>query len=123
MTGRVHILLVANDLVEVQALPFVADGPRALDRLRAQTAGELGWPLLTLLALDLPQTGSLEFLQGLRADPVLTPHIVFWLVTAAATSDRQDPASAASEHHLAGSYVAGRLQGYQSVLVELLQAA
>ena len=96
------ILLVEDDDVAAEAVmrslvrlqvPFplvcAEDGQAALAILRGQDpARRVQRPLVILLDLNMPRMNGFEFLQELRADPVLREEIVFVLTTSDADADR-----------------------------------
>ena len=84
---------IANPLIVAR------DGIEALDILRSET-NQAG-PLLILLDLNMPRMGGIEFLDELRADPLLRHHVVFVLTTSKADEDK----FAAYERHVAGYLV------------------
>ncbi|OIR06566.1 response regulator rcp1 [mine drainage metagenome] len=60
------------------------DGKEALDLLRS---GAIPAPYIILLDLNMPRMNGLEFLQALRADPMLTHSVVFVLTTSKSDED------------------------------------
>lgn len=96
----VHILLVEDDEVDVQALErafqkfkianplsVAQDGLEALEKLRDAT-NPLPRPYLVLLDLNMPRMNGIEFLKELRKDEALQETIVFVLTTSKAEEDR-----------------------------------
>lgn len=67
-----------------------SDGQHALDFLRAQVdnVGRLP-PFIVMLDLNMPRMGGLEFLEIIRADPVLARLIVFIFTTSDISTDVQ----------------------------------
>jgi len=76
-------LKIANPVVEA------ANGVDALEHLRGTNGRDkLRQPVLVLLDLNMPRMGGIEFLQHIRADPLLQPTLVFVLTTSSANEDR-----------------------------------
>lgn len=76
-------LRIANPMIEAR------NGIEALARLRGESGYErVPTPCLVLLDLNMPRMGGLEFLEELRADPVLQRTVVFVMTTSAAEEDR-----------------------------------
>lgn len=71
------------------------DGLEALTLLRS---GAISPPYIILLDLNMPRMNGLEFLQALRADPILTHAVVFVLTTSKSDEDLV----AAYRKHVAG---------------------
>jgi CheY-like chemotaxis protein len=71
------------------------DGREALELLRA---GKVPSPYIILLDLNMPRMNGLEFLEGLRTDPLLTHAVVFVLTTSKSDEDLV----AAYRQHVAG---------------------
>jgi CheY-like chemotaxis protein len=71
------------------------DGQEALEMLRS---GTIPPPYIILLDLNMPRMNGLEFLQALRADPMLTHAVVFILTTSKSDEDLV----AAYRKHVAG---------------------
>ncbi len=98
-------LRVANPVIEAP------DGLVALDRLRGTGGQEkVPQPCLVLLDLNMPRMGGIEFLEELRADPVLRRTLVFVMSTSAAEEDRLR----AYDHHVAG-YVLKHSPGHSFI--------
>lgn len=101
MTSKaVHILLVEDDDVDVQAVHrafrklkianpvhVARDGLEALEVLRG-TKGAMPSPHLVLLDLNMPRMNGIEFLEEIRNDEALRETIVFVLTTSQADEDR-----------------------------------
>jgi CheY-like chemotaxis protein len=101
-SDAVSILVVDDDRVDTMAIrrslrelkianPVFAarDGIEALECLRGENGREkLRSPLLVLLDLNMPRMGGLEFLEELRADPMLHSTLVFVMTTSSAVEDR-----------------------------------
>ena len=117
----VTFLLVEDDEVDIQAMQrtfarmrlantllIARDGVDGLDMLRgADGRAALERPYIVLLDLNMPRMGGIEFLEVLRADPVLTGTVVFVLTTSAEERDRV----AAYQKHVAGYIVKQDLGG------------
>lgn len=75
------------------------DGQEALDFLKAET-DRLGYlpPYVVLLDLSMPRMSGLEFLDCIRADPILSRLVVFVFTT----SDMPADVQAAYRHNVAG---------------------
>ncbi|TFW73018.1 two-component system response regulator [Methylotenera oryzisoli] len=71
------------------------DGLEALTLLRS---GVISPPYIILLDLNMPRMNGLEFLEALRADPILTHAVVFVLTTSKSDEDLV----AAYRKHVAG---------------------
>ena len=97
--GPVTFLLVEDDEVDIQAMRRVFARMKLTNALLVAGDG--------IEAMDLPRMGGIEFLDELRADPVLTTAIVFVLTTSAEERDR----FAAYTHHVAGYIVKRDLSG------------
>jgi CheY-like chemotaxis protein len=97
----VHILLVEDDEVDVEAvhrafaanritnpITVVGNGLEALDALRGENGRErLPRPYIILLDINMPTMNGLEFLQHLRQDPQLKSSVVFVLTTSSNEAD------------------------------------
>ena len=126
------ILLVEDDDVAAEAVvrslnrigapyPVVwaEDGAVALAALRGQDAARrVPRPRVILLDLNMPGMNGFEFLQHLRADPVLTDDVVFVLTTSDADTDR----SRAYREHVAGYMVKAAVGPQFSRLAQLLES-
>ena len=90
----VTLLLVEDDAVDAEAIqrafrqqrianPFVVvrDGVEALAALRGERGPLVPHPFLVLLDVNMPRMNGIEFLEALRADPVLSRTVVFVLTT------------------------------------------
>jgi CheY-like chemotaxis protein len=124
------ILLVEDDDVAAESVvrglqrvgaPFpvvwAEDGAVALAALRGEDPQrKVPRPRVILLDLNMPRMNGFEFLQALRADPVLTDDIVFVLTTSDADSDR----SRAYHQHVAGYMVKAAVGPQFSRLAQLL---
>jgi CheY-like chemotaxis protein len=119
--NSVTFLLLEDDEVDIQAMrrtfhrmrlanPLLVarDGIEGLAILRGQgDLPALDRPYIVLLDLSMPRMGGIEFLEALRADPVLTGTVVFVLTTSAEEGDRV----AAYQRHVAGYIVKSDLSG------------
>ena len=92
----------------------VYDGIEALALLKDKKVSQ---PLVIILDLQMPRMGGIEFLQTLRADPLLSDLVVFVLTTSKAKSDI---ASSYGEH-IAGYFVKGETGERFSGLVNMLK--
>ncbi|GIW79375.1 MAG: two-component system response regulator [Gemmatales bacterium] len=98
----VHVLLVEDDEVDVEAvkrsfqkarianpLHVASDGDDALNILRGQGGKPpLPRPYVVLLDLNMPKRSGLEFLREVRRDPALHDSVVFVLTTSNNENDR-----------------------------------
>lgn len=113
----VTLLLVEDDAVDAEAIqrafrserianPFVVvrDGVEALAALRGEGPVAIPRPYVILLDINMPRMNGIEFLQALRADPVLTTSVVFVLTT----SDRDEDKIDAYQQHVAGYILKSR---------------
>jgi CheY-like chemotaxis protein len=81
---------------------WAEDGAQALDALRGgDPARQVPRPRVVLLDLNMPRMNGFEFLQALRADPMLCDDVVFVLTTSDAETDR----TRAYHAHIAGYMV------------------
>lgn len=131
-TKPVHLLLVEDDEVDVEAIirgfksqhianPFtvVPDGIEALKMLRGEDGRErLPQPYMILLDINMPRMNGIEFLQALRRDPELKQSIVFVLTT----SDRDEDIMAAYDEQIAGYLLKARAGKDFVDLISLLNA-
>lgn len=115
----VTLLLVEDDDVAAEAVVralatrrilnpvvIVTSAVDALAVLRGEHATlSISRPYMVLLDLNLPRMSGHEFLDRLRADPVLSSTVVFVLTT---SEDEQDKARAYSKH-VAGYLVKSRV--------------
>ena len=128
--NTVQILLVEDDEVDVMAIrrafakhrianPIIhaRDGMEAMEVLRGSGGHALlARPYLILLDLNMPRMNGIEFLEDLRADPVLHDSVVFVLTTSIADRD----IVAAYEKHIAGYLVKGKVgEGFLSLVTML----
>lgn len=74
-------------------------------------------PRVVLLDLNMPRMNGFEFLQHLRADPVLNDEVVFVLTTSDADTDR----TRAYHEQIAGYMVKGAVGPQFARLAQLLQ--
>ncbi len=102
INNAVTIMVVDDDKVDKMAIkrsfrslnitnPIVeaSNGIEALDYLRGENGRErLAQPVVVLLDLNMPRMGGLEFLEQVRADPLLQPTLIFVLTTSSAEEDR-----------------------------------
>lgn len=107
----VHILLVEDDEVDIEALrramrkerianpvTVAHDGIEALAALRGDGCPRVPRPYVILLDLNMPRMNGLEFIEAVRADPEIADSVVFVMTTSKADEDR----AAAYAHHVAG---------------------
>lgn len=116
-TKTVTILVVEDDDLDFKAFdralkslrlanPVIRaiDGIEALDILRGKNGHEkICSPYMIVLDLSMPRMGGLEFLDQVRADPVLTDSIIFVLTSSAADYDITE----AYKRHIAGYITKG----------------
>lgn len=123
-----HILLVDDDDVDAMGvarafrklsvgnmLQRAHDGMEALMMLR--TPGKVPYPFLIMLDLNMPRMNGLEFLQHVRADPLLNQSVVFVLTTSSAEEDK----IAAYQHQVAGYIVKNQQIDFFSQVVAMLK--
>jgi CheY-like chemotaxis protein len=133
MTQRtVQILLVDDDDVEAEAIersfrrkkianPITRarDGEEALCVLRARGSDAvIRRPWMVLLDLNMPRMNGFEFLEALRADPMLLDTVVFVLTTSSADEDM----ASAYEKHVAGYIVKSNVGSEFQALASMLDA-
>lgn len=125
------ILLVDDDDVAVEAmqrsminskvlLPVVVaeDGQVALDILQNKHPDKtIRLPYIVLLDINMPRMDGFEFLDAIRADPILKPTIVFMLTTSGLDSDR----ARAYDKNIAGYLVKSSVGEQFKYLFALLQ--
>lgn len=93
----INLLIIDDDDIDVTALKRALnklkllnplyrakDGIEALELLRS---GQIPTPYLILLDINMPRMNGLEFLEHLRADPLLTHAVVFVLTTSKSDED------------------------------------
>ena len=126
------VLLVEDDDVAAEsvvrslnrvglALPLVwaQDGEVALQVLRdADPQRRAPRPRVVLLDLNMPRMNGFEFLQHVRADPLLRDEVVFVLTTSDADTDR----TRACHENIAGYMVKASVGPQFSKLAQLLQS-
>lgn len=123
----VSILLVEDDDIDAMNVqrsirkmqllnPVVraVDGIEALDILRGS---QIKRPFITLLDLNLPRMGGMEFLKTIRADDQLKDSIVF-IVT---TSSNDEEIAAAYRKNVAGYIVKSSFNQDFSTVLSFLQ--
>lgn len=129
---QVHLLLVEDDEVDVEAIirgfksqrianPFTvaSDGIEAFELLRGDSGLErLPRPYMILLDINMPRMNGIEFLQALRRDSELKQSIVFVLTT----SDRDEDIMAAYNEQIAGYLLKSRAGKDFVDLISLLDA-
>lgn len=125
------VLLVDDDDVAVEGVmrsfrahgitcPAVVagDGVEALEILHRQHPEKtIAEPLVVLLDLNMPRMDGFEFLDALRADPVLKRTVVFVLTTSGREADR----TRAYNGHIAGYMIKSAVGPQFSLLAEFLQ--
>lgn len=123
---EVSLLMVEDDDIDATALKRALhklkllnpvyrarDGLEAIELLRA---GEIPTPYIILLDLNMPRMNGLEFLEELRADPILTHAVVFVLTTSKSDED----ILAAYREHVAGYLFKQRMDNDFLQVVSLL---
>lgn len=123
---EVSLLMVEDDDIDATALKRALhklkllnpvyrarDGLEAIELLRA---GEIPTPYIILLDLNMPRMNGLEFLEELRADPILTHAVVFVLTTSKSDED----VLAAYREHVAGYLLKQRMDNDFLQVVSLL---
>ncbi|WP_019644100.1 response regulator [Novispirillum itersonii] len=125
------VLLVDDDDVAVEGVlrsfrshgitcPTViaVDGMEALEILQHRhPSKDITEPLVVLLDLNMPRMDGFEFLEALRADPVLKRTVVFVLTTSGREADR----TRAYNGHIAGYMIKSAVGPQFSLLAEFLQ--
>jgi CheY-like chemotaxis protein len=126
----VHILLAEDDDVEAEAIersfrrlkianPITRarDGEEALALLRARGPGPVvRRPCMVLLDLNMPRMNGLEFLDTLRADPLLLDTVVFVLTTSRADEDMASAYSKQVAGYIVKSNVGSEFESLASLL-------
>lgn len=111
-TREAKFLIVDDDQVSVMAMQramrklrivnethVCSDGQQALDFLRAEASIEGALPpYVVTLDLNMPRMGGLEFLDAVRADPMLSKVVIFVFTTSDVPKDVQK----AYDHNVAG---------------------
>jgi CheY-like chemotaxis protein len=131
MPTALKILLVDDDEVDVMGirralrgsnlagpLHVARHGLEALAKLRGERGPALTGPCVILLDINMPRMNGVEFLQELRADPVLGRAIVFVLTTSASPDDR----TAAYAQNVAGYITKDKAGNDFLGVVRLLEA-
>lgn len=125
-TKTVSLLIVDDDDIDAMALKRALhklkllnplyrarDGIEAMELLRS---GQLPKPYIILLDINMPRMNGLEFLEALRADPELTPTVVFVLTTSKSDEDIM----AAYREHVAGYLLKQRVDSDFMQVISLL---
>lgn len=126
----VNILLVEDDDVAAEAvirsmrkqhianrIVVAEDGLAALDILRDTNGRHLiSRPYMILLDLNMPRMNGFEFLEALRADPLLRDSVVFVLTTSNTDEDR----TRAYKENIAGYMVKSEVGPQFRKLTDLL---
>lgn len=123
---EVNLLLIEDDDIDATSLKRALhklkllnpiyrarDGLEALELLRG---GEIPSPYIILLDLNMPRMSGLEFLEEIRADPILTQAVVFVLTTSKSDED----ILAAYREHVAGYLLKQRMDNDFLQVVGLL---
>lgn len=93
-----------NNLRLVNPVVRAHDGIEALEILRGENGQtQIESPHMVLLDLSMPRMGGVEFLDQVRADPLLTDSIIFVLTSSAADYDITE----AYKRHIAGYITKG----------------
>lgn len=114
-TAPLNVLLVEDDEIDVEAVQrafreqkilnpihVARDGVEGLEIMRGENGREkIKTPYLVLLDINMPRMNGFEFLDAVRADPILNKTIIFVLTT---SSDDEDKMRA-YERHVAGYIV------------------
>ncbi|MGB3244164.1 MAG: response regulator [Sulfitobacter sp.] len=131
-TQAARFLIVDDDRVCVMAMQramrklrivnevsVCSDGQHALDFLHSQVdgAGKLP-PFIVTLDLNMPRMGGLEFLDAVRADPVLSRLVVFVFTTSDIPTDVQN----AYGHNVAGYVVKENPSKTFAAALEMLES-
>lgn len=96
---------------------WAEDGGVALKALRGEDPGRtVPRPRVVLLDLNMPRVDGFEFLQQLRADPLLHDEVVFVLTTSNADTDR----TRAYHENIAGYMVKAAVGPQFTKLTQLL---
>lgn len=122
----VNLLVIDDDDIDATALKRALqklkvlnpvyrarDGLEGLELLRTN---QIAKPFIILLDINMPRMNGLEFLEELRADPVLTQSIVFVLTTSKSDED----ITAAYREHVAGYLLKQRMDSDFMQVVSLL---
>ena len=125
-TRTVSLLIVDDDDIDAMGLKRALhklkllnplyrarDGIEAMELLRS---GQLPKPYIILLDINMPRMNGLEFLEALRADPELTPSVVFVLTTSKSDEDIM----AAYREHVAGYLLKQRMDSDFMQVISLL---
>ncbi|MBL8484347.1 MAG: response regulator [Rhodocyclaceae bacterium] len=107
-----------RDVRIVHPIVRAKDGVEALALLRGNGAVEVPRPYVVLLDLSMPRMDGLQFLEELRADPVLQTSVVFVLTTSNADEDR----TRAYRANVAGYVLKTRLSEGFGELRELIES-
>ncbi|MBL8473389.1 MAG: response regulator [Rhodocyclaceae bacterium] len=112
------VMRALRDVRIIHPIVRVKDGVHALQVLRGAGPETLPRPYVVLLDLSMPRMDGLQFLEELRADPVLQSSVVFVLTTSNADEDRMR----AYRSNVAGYVLKTRLsEGFQE-LRELIES-
>ena len=104
---------IDNDIV------VATDGREALDLMIQKAPISGTWPLILILDINMPRLNGLEFLDIIRADPVLKESIVFMRTT----SEQAQDVEAAYAKMIAGYFVKSEKgnEGIMQVLKQYLR--